>query len=672
MLDEEKIVSGDVADHTHEHEHEHEHAHEHKHEHEHGHDHGHEHSHSHEHGGEHEGNPIPFIIIGAVLLIAGVVLEKLRMDYWFYFTPLIIAYVLLAYPVILEAAEKLINGNVFNEDFLMVVASVAAICIKQPIEAVGVMLFFRVGEWFEDKAIERSRKHITGAIDMRPETVTIMTEGGSEVIDAGTAKVGDTLIVKPGDRIPLDGTIISGRSRLDTSAITGESVPISVRGGDSVLSGCVNDHGQLLIRVDKPLSESMVTRILRSVEEASSNKPQLERFITKFSRYYTPIVIGLAVLVAVLPPIITGNISEWDSWNYWIYTAISFLVMSCPCALAVSIPLAFFAGVGRAGKLGILFKGGSSIEGLCNVRAIAMDKTGTITEGVFEVQKIELADPSINSDAVLAFAASAELSSNHPIAASVVRYARGIGLDLCEPSECYELAGHGVLAVVDGREVLVGSESLMGQRGILTQPSKEIGTVAHIAIEGCYVGLLVISDVIKEDADEAIADMKLDGLTPVMLTGDNPQMAAAVAGDVGIKEAYAKLLPEDKLELLGNLREEFGPVCFVGDGINDAPVIAGADVGCAMGSGADAAIEAADIVFMNNELSSIPRAYRIATKTRLIAIENVVFALGTKLVVMVLGLLGFASMWAAVFADTGVLILCILNAARALLIKAED
>jgi len=522
---------------------------------------------------------------------------------------------------------------------------------------VGVMLFFRVGEYFEHKAVERSRSQIMEAVDLRPETV-LLADGRS--LPAGEAEVGDTLLVRPGDRIPLDGVVLSGKSRIDTAPITGEPVPVSVRPGDSVTSGCVNTSGQLMIRVEKVLAESMVTRILDSVENAAASKPKIDRFITRFSRVYTPIVVVLAAAVAIVPSVITGD------WNYWVYTALSFLVMSCPCALVLSVPLAFFSGIGVGSKQGILFKGGLSMEALSKVKAVVMDKTGTVTEGNFAVQQVE------GGSEVLRLCAGLETVSTHPIAQSIVTAAREQRIQIPTPSAVEEIAGHGIRGTVDGKTVLCGNEKLM-RRFKIALPNKERPqTWVLVAVDGEYAGAICISDTVKPGAVAAVKQLKAMGIATAMLTGDEAAAAEAVGSTLGIDRVHARLLPEDKLTVLQRLRKEYGPVMFVGDGINDAPVLSGADVGAAMGSGADAAIEAADVVFMTSQPEAMARAIQIATKTRQIAWQNVVFALVIKFAVMVLGLLGHASMWAAVFADSGVAMLCVLNAIRLLYRKENE
>ncbi len=603
---------------------------------------------------------LPVILIGAVLFIAGNLLNHAGMD-----RPglvvFVVAYLILGGEILLEAAKNISHGQIFDENFLMCVATIGAFAIAEYPEAVGVMLFYRIGEYFEEKAVENSRSQIMDAVDLRPETVHLMMGSEAVEIPAEEANVGDLLLIRPGDRIPLDGVVVSGESRIDTSPITGEPVQTAVKNGSSLISGCVNGSGQLMMRVEKPLSESMVTRILDSVENAAANKPKLDRFITRFARIYTPIVILLAAATAVIPSLVTGE------WNYWVYTALTFLVMSCPCALVLSVPLAFFSGIGAGSKKGILFKGGASIEFLSKIGAVIMDKTGTVTEGNFKVQKIVPAWKYSEKD-LLRICAGCEQRSTHPIAESIVKEAEASGLNLDRPVMLKEIAGHGVSAFLPEGRVYCGNKKLLEENGIrVTAEGSEItGSVVYVGIDGRFAGYFVISDTIKEDAESAIHTLKKMNLGTVMLTGDEKVSAETVAKKVGIDRVYAKLLPQEKLEILQKLRKEYGSVMFVGDGINDAPVLAGADVGAAMGSGADAAIEAADAVFMTSSVESIPEAVKIAKETNRIAVQNVVFALAVKIAVMILGLLGHANMWMAVFADTGVAMICVMNSIRIL------
>ena len=641
----------------------HQHAHHHAHHHEGracGHEHhthhhegcacGHEH-HAHQHNHDHGGNDKNVLLTGAFLFAAGLVLNGASLEFAG-FAAFVAAYVVLGRQIIAAAWKNLRNGHVLDENFLMSIASLGAFFIGEAAEAVGVILFYRVGEYFEERAVARSRSQIMEAVDLRPEVVIL--ENG-HTIPAEDAKAGDVLIVRPGDRIPLDGIVVSGESRIDTAPITGEPVPVRVKTGDRVVSGCVNTSGQLTVQVTHPLSESMVTRILNSVENAAASKPKIDRFITRFARVYTPIVVALAALVAIVPSIFTGD------WNYWVYTALSFLVMSCPCALVLSVPLAFFSGIGTGSKQGILFKGGASIEALSGIKAVVMDKTGTLTKGDFRVQSFT------GGSSVLKLAAACEQYSTHPIGVSILLFAKEQGIQPDYPEQVEELAGHGIKAMLNGQEVLCGSEKMVWDHGIiLPELVSCTGTRVIIAAGGIYQGELVIADTLKTEAKSAVNRLKQQGLGTAMLTGDNEETAAAIAAQTGIDAVHARLLPEEKLAAMQQIRAVRGAVMYVGDGINDAPVLAGADVGAAMGSGADAAIEAADVVFMTSSVDAIAEAVDIARRTRAIALQNVIFALAVKAVVMILGLAGHASMWMAVFADSGVAMLCVLNSIRLL------
>ncbi len=602
------------------------------------------------------------IIIGAVLFVVGEILSHTGAAAAVTLPVFVIGYLILGAGVLVTAAKNISHGQVFDENFLMSIATLGAFAIGMYPEAMGVMLFYRIGEFFEHKAVERSRGQIMDAVDMRPEVVNLVQGDDIKVIPAESAKVGDVLVIRPGDRIPLDGVILEGESRLDTSPITGEPVPVAVKAGDDITSGCVNTSGQLKICVEKPLSESMVTRILDSVENAAASKPKIDRFITRFSKVYTPIVVTLALVTAIIPSLVTGN------WHQWIYTAITFLVMSCPCALVLSVPLAFFSGIGAGSKKGILFKGGVAMEALSNLGAVVMDKTGTVTEGNFKLQNI-VSTGSISADELLRITASCEQFSTHPIAVSIITAAQEKGISLEKPASLEEIAGHGISASLAAGKVLCGNQKLMDENGVAFDSAPidvGYGSEVFLAVDGKLAGYLVISDTLKADAKSAIARLKKMGLRTVMLTGDAQESAEAVGKMAGIDEVHAKLLPQDKLSIMTKLREQNGNVMFVGDGINDAPVLAGADVGAAMGSGADAAIEAADAVFMTSSMESVPTAISIARSTNRIAVQNVVFALIIKIAVMILGLTGHPNMWLAVFADTGVAMLCVLNSIRIL------
>lgn len=609
----------------------------------------------------HEHRSIIEIIVGALLLIAAKVMESKNIGPTPVFIVYAISYLVLGWKIVWTAIKNITKGHVFDENFLMSIATIGAFVISDYAEAIGVMLFYRVGEYFEDRAVEKSRSQIMDAVDMRPEVVNLAIGDEVQVIPAGDAQVGDILVVRPGDRIPLDGVIIEGESRIDTSPVTGEPVPVKAGYGDEVTSGCMNTSGLIKIRVEKVLEDSMVTRILDSVENAAASKPKIDRFITRFARIYTPFVVALAVCTAIIPSLITGD------WNHWIYTALTFLVISCPCALVLSVPLAFFSGIGAGSKRGILFKGGVSLEALKDVTTVIMDKTGTITEGNFQVQHAVPAN-GFTSQEILKLAAICELDSTHPIGTSIVSEARNKKMELNRPASVEELAGKGIHAVINGRDILCGNQKLMDAYKVSLKNFQKdsFGTEVLIAVNGTYAGHIVISDTVKADAAPAIKRLKSLGITTAMLTGDALDSANAVAKETGIDEVHAKLLPQEKLTELQKIRDAHGRVMFVGDGINDAPVLAGADVGAAMGSGADAAIEAADVVFMNSSVTAIPDAIAIARSTGLISRQNVIFALVIKILVMILGLMGFASMWMAVFADSGVAMLCVLNSVRIL------
>ncbi len=631
--------------HHHEHDHECSCAHHHEQEHEH---HHHDHHQAHSDKGDLIGGIAAIGLFGGALVFQAMHWEFLAL------LGFLAAYLYLGKDVLRTAFRNLTKGHVMDENFLMSLATIGAFCIGEFPEAVGVMLFYRVGEYFEHKAVERSRSQIMAAVDLRPELVQLVDGEAIRTIPAGQAQVGDLLLVRPGDRIPLDGTVVSGESRIDTAPITGEPVPVRVVVGDSVTSGCVNTVGQLTIRVEKVLAESMVTRILDSVENAAASKPKFERFITRFARIYTPVVVAIAAVTAIVPSLVTGD------WGYWVYTALSFLVMSCPCALVLSVPLAFFAGIGAGSKKGILFKGGQSMEALSKVKAVVMDKTGTLTKGDFKVQSI------VGGMPLLQLCASCEQQSTHPIAESIVAAAKAQKLELLAPEKLLELPGKGIHATLQGEDILCGNGKLLRERGVAFQEVREAGSVVHVAVNGEYRGYLVINDTIKAGAESAVRRLREQNIQTVMLTGDAQEAAQAVAAAVGIRQVHAGLLPQQKLEHLQSIRAEHGAVLFVGDGINDAPVLAGADVGAAMGSGADAAIEAADVVFMTSDVEAVPQALKIAQTTNKIAWQNVVFALAVKFLVMTLGLFGHASMWLAVFADSGVAMLCVLNSVRML------
>ena len=576
-----------------------------------------------------------------------------------------IAYILLAFPVLRIAGRNILKGQVFDENFLMSIATLGAIAIDALPEAVGVILFYRIGEFFEEKATDRSRTEIMNAVDMRPQEVRVVdTCCGGEIVVMAPEKVevGSTIEVRPGDLIPLDGTVLEGETRVNTAPVTGEPVPVRAVPGTQLMSGCINESGRITMRVDKVLEESMVTKILDAVENAASSKPKIDRFITRFARVYTPIVVFLALAVAIIPSLITGE------WHKWIYTALTFLVISCPCALVLSVPLAFFSGIGNASKHGILLKGGRVIEALANVKAVALDKTGTITSGEFKVQNVETVGSHVSNAQLLSMASAIEAVSTHPIATSIVSEAKAQGIVVEASDFVQELAGEGMVGTVDGQQVLVGNRRLMERYAVQGYPTEatEYGTEVLVAEGNVYLGRIIIADEARPDSAEAIANLNGQDIKTVMLTGDAEASANYIAKETGVSAVRAQLLPQDKLSVVQDIRSEYGPTMFVGDGINDAPVLAGADVGGAMGSGADAAIEAADVVFMRPSLTAIAHILDLSKATLRVAWQNVVFAIAVKILIMALGLMGYASMWWAVFGDTGVSILCILNSIRIL------
>lgn len=592
------------------------------------------------------------------------------------FVLFLIPYLIAGYDVLLKAARNIGNGQVFDENFLMTIATVGAFALvlfpdSQPhmAEGAAVMLFYQVGELFQGYAVGKSRQSIADMMDIAPDFANVMRDGRLVQVDPYEIGVGDEIVVKPGERVPLDGTIVEGSTQLDTAALTGESVPRHVEEGAEVISGCVNMTGKITVKVSKPFEQSTVSRILELVESASEKKAQTENFITRFARYYTPIVTIGALVLAVLPPLLFGQ-----SWSDWIERGLTFLVVSCPCALVISVPLSFFGGIGGASRLGILVKGGNYLEALSHTETVVFDKTGTLTNGSFNVVAVHPdAAAEVNPDLILSIAAHAEAYSDHPIAVSVKEAFTG-EIDQSRIADVREEGGHGVRAVVDERVVLVGNDKLMREEGIAYHDCELTGTILHVSIDGKYAGHIIIADVVKEDAAECIKRLHAAGVRKtVMLTGDRAEVAEAVAEKLGLDEYHGKLLPEDKVNqverLLGETSEK-GKLAFVGDGINDAPVLTRADIGIAMGAmGSDAAIEAADIVLMDDKPSKIASAIRIARKTMRIVWQNIVFALGVKFAVLVLAAVGLATMWLAVFADVGVAILAILNAMRCMRVK---
>ena len=608
--------------------------------------------HDHEHNAS-----LSAIIVGAIVMAVAELTNWVPEQYM---TPLlIVTFVVLGWRIVWAAVKNGMKGKFFDENFLMSIATIGALIIGEYAEAVGVMLFFQVGIYFEERATERSRNAVMDAVDLRPEEVRLIAcDGSVQVVNPEDVQVGSHIEIRPGDRIPLDGRVVEGTTRIDTAAVTGEPVPVSATVGTEVMSGCINVDGRIVLEVTHELKDSMVMRILDAVENAAASKPKIDRFITRFSRVYTPIVVVLAIIVAIVPPLFTGE------WQYWIYTALTFLVVSCPCALVLSVPLAFFSGIGAGSRQGILFKGGKAIEAMSRVKAIAFDKTGTITTGTFNVQTVEVASGYTENE-VLQYAAALEAVSTHPIAMSIVEEVQRRGVEFNAAKDVKEISGHGMVGNVEGHAVLVGNGRLLAKENIATPLIDYVyGSEVFVAVDGQYIGRIIIADALKADSKEAIRRMNGKGYQTVMLTGDVAASAKYIAQQVGIQGVRAELLPQDKLEVVQSLRNDHGSVMFVGDGINDAPVLTGADVGGAMGSGADSAIEAADVVYMNSNLDSVWRSLSIADRTLSIAWQNIFFAIAVKIIVMVAGVFGFANMWIAIFADTGVSILCILNSIR--------
>ena len=604
------------------------------------------------------------IAASAVLLVAAVLIPYEGPWRFVLFLP---AYFVIGWDVLWKAARNIAHGQVFDENFLMALATVGAFCTgffgqgEYP-EAVFVMLFYQVGELFQSYAVGKSRKSIASLMDIRPDYANVERDGKLLQVDPEEVAVGDTITVKAGEKIPLDGLVLEGSSLVNTSALTGESVPRQVRPGDSVISGCVNQNGLLRVQVTKAFGESTVQKILDLVENASSKKAKAENFITKFARYYTPVVVFCALALAVVPPLFVGG------WTGWVQKALIFLVVSCPCALVISVPLSFFGGIGGASRQGILVKGGNYLEVLADTELVVFDKTGTLTKGVFQVTAIH--PEGVSQQELLELAALAESYSDHPISRSL-KEAWGKALDTARVGQVEELSGRGVRAQVDGKEVWAGNGKLMEEIGLAYRPSGQVGTVVHVAAEGRYLGYILIADEVKPDAKEAIAALKAQGVKKtVLLTGDAKDVGEAVAQELGLDEAYTQLLPGDKVERVEALLQETSPkgkLAFVGDGINDAPVLSRADIGIAMGAlGSDAAIEAADLVLMDDKPSKIAKAMEISKRTLRIVRQNIVFALAVKLLVLMLTPFGLANLWEAVFADVGVMVLAILNASRAL------
>ena len=640
-----------------------------------GHNHSHEHDHSHEHGEFNLRRELIPLSAALVLFLVGLIFNQPLHD-----TPgaiaeyavLIPAYLISGWSVLTSAGRNILRGKIFDENFLMTIATLGAIAIHEIPEAVAVMLFFQIGELFQGFAVGRSRRSIKALLEVRPDTANLIIDGVVREVDPEKVEVGDTIVIKPGEKVPLDGEILSGSSQVDTSALTGESVPRTVRKGETILAGVINQTGSLTVRVTKLFAESSIAKILDLVENASSKKAPTEKFITRFARYYTPVVVFLSLAVAILPPLLIPN----QTSELWVYRALVLLVISCPCGLVISIPLGYFGGVGGAAKRGILVKGSTFLDALTDVRTVIFDKTGTLTEGVFQVTQIAPYN-GYNETEVLTTAAIAESQSNHPVARSIVEaYDNGIGasditLTNSDVTDYEEIPGHGIRAKVRGMEVFAGNDRLLHKANIDHDTCNVEGTVVHLAIDGKYAGYILIADKIKSDAREAIAELKKAGVTEtVMLTGDNRVVAQSVANQLGLDTYKAELLPEDKVDAIEQYllkSDKKSKVAFVGDGINDAPVIARADVGMAMGAlGSDAAIETADVVLMDDAPSKVAEAIGIARKTHTIVWQNIILAMAVKALFILLGAIGLATLWEAVFADVGVALLAIFNASRVL------
>ena len=608
------------------------------------------------------------IIIAAVLIV---VFSLLPAEGYLRFGLFMIPYLVIGYDILKKAFKGILNKQVFDENFLMAVATVGAILLGDYSEGVAVMLFYQIGELFQSYAVGKSRRNISELMDIRPDYANIEKDGALEQVDPDEVEIGTIIVVQPGEKVPIDGVITEGTSTLNTSALTGESLPRDAKAGDEVISGCINMTGLLKIRTTKEFGESTVSKILELVENSSSRKSRSENFISKFAKYYTPAVCYGALALALIPPVVLLIMGKPAMWGDWIYRALTFLVISCPCALVISIPLSFFAGIGGASNQGILVKGSNYLETLAQTKYVVFDKTGTMTQGVFEVSGIH--HNEVPDEKLLEYAALAECSSSHPISKSLQK-AYGKPIDRNRVTDIEEISGNGVIAKVDGISVAAGNTKLMNRLGIAYQDCHHVGTVVHMAIDGKYAGHILISDIIKPHAKEAIAELKKAGISKtVMLTGDSKRVADQVAEELGIQEVYSELLPADKVsrvEELLNQKSEKDKLAFVGDGINDAPVLSRADIGIAMGAlGSDAAIEAADIVLMDDDPLKISKAIKIARKCIRIVYENIYFAIGIKVLCLILGALGIANMWMAIFADVGVMIIAVLNAIRTLFVK---
>ena len=671
-----KISTKKLHSHSHNHHHSHSHSHEHSH--------SHDHSHSHAHGGEDTDKIKKKLLIGGILFVLGIFIPKTL------FIPklavFLISYFIIGGDVLLSAVKNILKGQVFDENFLMAIATVGAFAIGEYPEGVAVMLFYQLGELFQGIAVNNSRKSIIALMDIRPDYANLKTDNGIKKVNPEEIKVADIIVVKPGEKVALDGKIINGSSTFDTSALTGESLPREAKTGDSVLSGFINKTGLIEIEVTKVFSESTVSKILNLVENASSKKSKTENFITKFAKYYTPAVVITALIMAIFPPLLISGATFTD----WIYRALIFLVVSCPCALIISIPLGFFGGIGGASKHGILVKGANYLEALNDVESVVMDKTGTLTKGIFKVTEINVENnvkindfennkTDLTQSLLLKYAAHIEKFSNHPIAQSIVSEYENSATKIDESivKDFEEISGFGIKANINNHQILAGNSKLMNLENIKFTEKENLGTVIYIAFDGQYIGNILISDEIKPDSPKAIKGMKANGIKEiVMLTGDNNAIGKNIAQKLGIDKVFAELLPNEKVEKLEEIyktKSEKGKVVFVGDGINDAPVLARADIGIAMGGvGSDAAIEAADVVIMNDEPSKIVTAMKIAKKTKTIVWQNITLAFAVKLIVLILGLFGDATMWEAVFADVGVALLAVLNATRVLKYKVNE
>ena len=609
------------------------------------------------------------VIIAAALIV---VLSLLPVEGYLEFALYMVPYLVIGYDILIKAFKGIRNKQVFDENFLMAVATIGAILLRDYKEGTAVMLFYQIGELFQSYAVGKSRRNITELMDIRPDYANIEKDGKLEKVDPDEVEVGNIIVVQPGEKVPIDGVIVEGNTTLNTSALTGESLPRSAKPGDEIISGCINMTGVLKIRTTKEFDESTVSKILELIEESSSRKSRSENFISKFARYYTPAVCYGALALAILPPLVNLVILHNPAmWSQWIYRALTFLVISCPCALVISIPLSFFAGIGGASNAGILIKGSNYLETLAETKYVVFDKTGTLTKGVFEVVGVH--HNTMEQEKILEYAALAESFSTHPISLSL-KAAHGRDIDQNRVTDVEEISGHGVLAKVDGIPVAVGNTKLMKRIGVEAVECHQVGTVIHVAIDGAYAGHILISDVPKPTSKEAIANLRKNGIKEtVMLTGDIDRVAQQVAGELGVDRVYSELLPADKVarveELLAKKTEK-EKLAFVGDGINDAPVLSRADIGIAMGAmGSDAAIEAADVVLMDDDPMKIVKAIRIAKKCMRIVYENIYFAIGIKVLCLILGAFGIANMWAAIFADVGVMVIAVLNAIRTLFVK---